>query len=204
MDILQAGLGIFLAYLVGSISPAYILVRLRKGVDIRSVGSGNVGTLNTYTQLGAPSAIGVLLADGGKGALGYFLPIWFGAPDWTAALGGLAAVAGHNWPVFLKFRGGKGAATIAGIGIAMAPFFALGGIGATVLLLVVTRHMVSSALIGILAYDIAVVAIWQGTTVVVLSLALTALVAITYLRRSFRPMLVAFRKRRWREVVFPR
>ena len=108
MLIAGAIIGVVLAYLVGSIPSAYILLRLVKGIDIRTVGSQNVGTLNAYSQLGPAGGIGVLAADAGKGALGFFLPAWLGAPEWVSGLGAAAALAGHNWPIYLKFRGWQG------------------------------------------------------------------------------------------------
>ena len=129
MLIAGAIIGVVLAYLVGSIPSAYILLRLVKGIDIRTVGSQNVGTLNAYSQLGPAGGIGVLAADAGKGALGFFLPAWLGAPEWVSGLGAAAALAGHNWPIYLKFRGGKGAATVLGIGLAMSPIYAAIAVG---------------------------------------------------------------------------
>ena len=98
------GLG---AYLLGSVPTAYILVRLAKGIDIRQVGTGNVGALNTFQQVGIWGGLMVLVVDAGKGALSSLAPSWAGAPEWTVFLTTPLVVAGHNWPVFLGFRGGK-------------------------------------------------------------------------------------------------
>jgi len=95
------------AYLLGSIPSAYILVYMVRGVDIRQVGTRNVGAMNAFDQVGPWGGLLVLLADGGKGVLAALLPGWVGAPDWVVFLTATLAVAGHNWPVFLNFRGGK-------------------------------------------------------------------------------------------------
>lgn len=203
MLIAGAIIGVALAYLLGSIPSAYILLRLVKGVDIRTVGSQNVGTLNAYSQLGPAGGIAVLAADAGKGALGFFLPAWLGAPEWVSGLGAAAALAGHNWPIYLKFRGGKGAATVLGIGLAMSPIYAALAVGGAALLLLATRHLVFSAFVGFIAFDI-VVTMTSSTFVVILAWAMTALVIFTYMSRSARPIVAALKERRWKGVLFPR
>ena len=204
MPIAGAIIGVVLAYLVGSIPSAYILLRLLKGIDIRTVGSQNVGALNTYSQLGPAGGISVLAADAGKGALGFFLPAWLGAPEWVSGLGAAAALAGHNWPIYLKFRGGKGAATVLGIGFAMSPIYAALAVGGAALLLLATRHLVFSAFAGFIAFDIVVTVTWSSTFVVILAWAMTALVIFTYMSRSARPIITALKERRWKGVLFPR
>ncbi len=204
MELAGSIIGVVLAYFVGSIPSAYLLLRWLKGVDIRTVGSRNVGALNTYSQLGPAGGLTVLGADAGKGALGFFLPAWLGGPEWVSGLGAAAALAGHNWPIYLKFRGGKGAATVLGIGLALSPVYAAIILGAASVLLLATRHLVFSAFAGFIAFDILVTATWQSTFTVVMSWALTALVVCTYLSRSAPPIIAALRERRWKRVLFPR
>lgn len=199
-----AMIGVVLAYLVGSIPSAYILIRLVKGIDIRTVGSRNVGALNTYSQLGPAGGIAVLAADAGKGALGFFLPAWLGAPEWVSGLGAAAALAGHNWPIYLKFRGGKGAATVLGIGLALSPIYAAIALGGAALLMLATRHLVFSAFAGFIAFDVAMIITWPNTFVVIMACAMTALVVCTYMSRSAQPIITALRERRWKGVLFPR
>ncbi len=112
---------IVIAYLLGSVPFAYIFGRFRKGVDIRDVGGGNVGALNTYRQIGPVWGLSVLAADILKGVLAVFVARWLGIPLEWVFVAGFAAVVGHNWPVFLKFRGGKGAATVLGVLVALTP-----------------------------------------------------------------------------------
>lgn len=116
-------------YLLGSISGALLLGRLR-GVDIRTMGSGNAGGTNALRTVGWRFALGVVLVDVGKGAAAAgLLPL--AAPlvatdpfDFTAlaAGGGVMAVIGHVWPVFFRFRGGKGAGTAVGAIAVVAPW----------------------------------------------------------------------------------
>jgi acyl phosphate:glycerol-3-phosphate acyltransferase len=102
------------AYLLGSISFSYLIVRLVVGVDIRTVGSGNPGATNVMRVAGRGPGVLAFLFDAGKGAAGIALAraLDLGVP--ASALVGVAAVVGHMWPVFFGFRGGKGVATAAG------------------------------------------------------------------------------------------
>ena len=114
-------LAIIIGYLLGSIPFAYIAGRLIKGVDIRQAGGGNVGALNTMREVGAAAGFSVLLADMAKGAVAVLIAQWLGLSLIFVFIVGFAAVVGHNWPVFLKFKGGMGAATTMGVLLALAP-----------------------------------------------------------------------------------
>lgn len=103
-----------LAYLLGSISPAYLLAKYKFGFDIRSKGSGNPGTTNAFRTMGKKAALLTLVLDVSKGIFGAFLGSKFVGEDFGAYTG-LMAVLGHNFPVFLNFKGGKGVATSIGI-----------------------------------------------------------------------------------------
>ncbi len=105
-----------LGYLLGSISFSFIIGKLLKKVDIRQHGSGNAGATNTLRVLGKGPAIIVLLLDTLKGIIAIILALWIvGNSGWGTALAGLAAIIGHNWPIFFGFRGGKGVATTIGV-----------------------------------------------------------------------------------------
>jgi glycerol-3-phosphate acyltransferase PlsY len=114
-------LALVLGYLLGSIPFAYLAARLVKKVDIRKVGGGNVGTLNTMREIGPLPGVLVLLADMGKGALAVLIAQWLGLHLYWAFAAGFLAVVGHNWPVWLKFRGGQGLATTMGVLLAFSP-----------------------------------------------------------------------------------
>ena len=107
---------LLIAYLLGSVSGSLLLGKFR-GVDIRTVGSGNAGGTNALRTQGLKFALGTVLIDVGKGALAAWLAWRFlppaASPAWLYACV-LAAAAGHVWPVFHGFRGGKGAATLVG------------------------------------------------------------------------------------------
>ena len=114
-------LAVIIGYLLGSIPFAYIAARLIKGVDIRRVGGGNVGALNTMREIGTVAGLAVLLADMGKGVLTVLIAQWLGVSLIFVFIVGLTAVVGHSWPVFLKFKGGMGGATTMGVLLALAP-----------------------------------------------------------------------------------
>jgi glycerol-3-phosphate acyltransferase PlsY len=122
-------LGGLAAYLLGAVPFGFLIARSR-GVDIRQVGSGNIGATNVFRSVSKPLGILTFALDVGKGLAGCTVIPWlaawaFGATGtgdlpFRAACGALAVV-GHNWPVFLGFRGGKGVATSAGLLLGLAP-----------------------------------------------------------------------------------
>ena len=114
---------IALAYLIGSI-PFGLLLTAMTGTDIRTVGSGNIGATNVLRTGNKWLAVATLLLDAGKGALAVWLTGYL-AGDLFAVVGGVAAFVGHIYPAWLKFRGGKGVATLLGVTLAVLPAAAL-------------------------------------------------------------------------------
>jgi len=121
-------IAIIVGYIFGSFPSAYLAGRLSKRIDIREVGSKNMGAVNVYYEVGRVEAVLVTLADLGKGIGAILLVRWLsGNPlispfDLLTGLTAAAAILGHIFPVFLKFRGGKGAATAIGILIFLMPW----------------------------------------------------------------------------------
>ena len=159
------------AYLLGSI-PFGFLVAKAKGIDIRSVGSGNIGATNAMRVLGKPAGIFVLLMDAAKGfvATVYMTPLVHGwiAPDVAEkSLGlnlfvfaGVCAVLGHNYTCWLKFKGGKGIATTAGVYLALAPWAVLVALVVFILAVLLTKY----ASVGSIAAAIALpITVWVMT-----------------------------------------
>jgi len=106
---------ILLGYFLGAIPTAYIAGRLLKGMDIRQVGNGNVGAANAFRQLGAKTGIAVFFVDVGKGILAILLAQAAGLPQVAIFFTGAVTVAGHNWSVFIGFKGGRGESTAIGV-----------------------------------------------------------------------------------------
>jgi glycerol-3-phosphate acyltransferase PlsY len=191
-----------LAYLLGSFPSGYLLVRLVKGVDIRQAGTGNVGTLNTYYQAGKWGALLVLLADAGKGAAAVLLPGWIGAPQWWVYLTALLVVAGHNWPVFLGFRGGKGAATVLGATVALAPVLSVLALLPALAAGLVMRNVIIGALVALAGLNLLTIATGQSRGLILLVLGLTVLNAGTYTAARWGQVRSAVRRRDWRGMFY--
>lgn len=106
---------VVVSYLLGSISFSILFARWLRKIDIRDHGSGNAGATNTLRVLGKGPAIAVFLLDIAKGIVAVLLGRLLGdGSDWVPVACGLAAIAGHNWPIFFRFKGGKGIATTIG------------------------------------------------------------------------------------------
>lgn len=144
MDVLL----ILLSYFIGTISFAYLLVKWKTKKDIRELGSGNAGTTNVLRVLGKKYAGLVLLGDVLKGVAPILLAKVFATGEWTVILCGLAVIAGHNWPVTMGFRGGKGIATSIGVFLTFDPQVALICIGIGVLLIALTRYVSLGSITG--------------------------------------------------------
>ena len=112
-------LWIIIGYLLGSIPFGMLLTRAR-GIDIRTVGSGNIGTTNVLRTGNKGLAAATLLLDGGKGAVAVLLGQHFGGVE-AGMLAGVAAFLGHCYPIWLGFKGGKGVATLLGVALAAVP-----------------------------------------------------------------------------------
>jgi glycerol-3-phosphate acyltransferase PlsY len=114
-------LSIVIGYLLGSIPTAYIVSRIRTGIDIRNIGSRNMGGANVMREIGAREGVLVGLIDIAKGAGAVLVAQALDIPELWVFGAGFAALVGHNFPVFAHFRGGRGSATIIGIFLVLAP-----------------------------------------------------------------------------------
>jgi acyl phosphate:glycerol-3-phosphate acyltransferase len=132
---------IVIAYLLGSIPFAYIIGKL-SGLDVRNVGDRNVGTFNIFRHAGLIAGIATLTADVGKGALAIVIAKILSEHELVVFGAGVAAVIGHNWPVFLHFRGGRGLAVVIGALLALLPVEMLIAAAIGIAVLVATRNSV--------------------------------------------------------------
>jgi len=142
-------LAIVIAYLLGSIPSAYIAGRLVKGADIQQMGGGNVGAVNTMREIGTVAGFSVLLADIAKGAIAVLIAQWLGLTLIWVFVAGLAAVAGHSWSVWLKFRGGQGLATTLGVLLALVPIEFAISFAIIVIAVLLTSNMRLAAGVGL-------------------------------------------------------
>ena len=176
---------ILLSYLLGSIPTGYLVAKA-KGVDIRSVGSGNIGATNVFRILGKGAGIFVLTADALKGALAVLVvaPVIWGEPpchchdhELVQAQGfaGISAILGHNYTCWLKFKGGKGIATTAGVFAALAPG-ALGiALSAWLVVFAASRYVSLASIVAAVALPLAVWLMGNGALLIGVSTALGAL-----------------------------
>lgn len=152
----QISFAIVVSYLLGSIPFSYVIARLVKKIDIREKGSGNAGPLAVWREVNPFFGIIALAGEMGKGALSIYIALWLGLDTAWVCAAGFAAVIGHNWPVFLKFRGGKGASVIMGVLLAFMPVQTLIGIGIAVLIIIPTSNVrlgiIGLALIPLIAW----------------------------------------------------
>lgn len=148
-------LSMIFGYLLGAISSSYIAGKVATGVDIREHGSGNAGATNTLRVLGLKLALIVLIADILKGVLAIaFAHLVTSDSDWAMALAGLAAIVGHNWPVYFGFRGGKGVATTIGVLITLSFLPAIYAGLVAIALLLITRYVSLAALVFVILVPI--------------------------------------------------
>jgi acyl phosphate:glycerol-3-phosphate acyltransferase len=165
-------LAMVIGYLLGSIPFAYIVARLVKGVDIRKVGGGNMGTVNTMREIGTLPGLGVFFADMAKGALAVLIAQWLGLHLYWVFAVGLAAVVGHNWPVWLKFRGGQGLATTMGVLAVFSPIpFAI-CFGVLLVVVIFTSNVRLGAVVGFVFLPPLVWAFGGELSVILYSIAL--------------------------------
>ncbi|HBX24316.1 MAG TPA: acyl-phosphate glycerol 3-phosphate acyltransferase [Desulfotomaculum sp.] len=132
-------LAVVISYLIGSIPFGYLLARL-KGIDIMEHGSGNIGATNVWRNMGPVPGLAVLLLDMGKGAAAVLIGKSLGGIE-TELLAAIAAICGHSWSVFLRFKGGKMIATGGGVVLAMSPILVLVGFVVWITTVAVTRYV---------------------------------------------------------------
>ena len=169
---------VLLAYLLGSISFAVVIVRARTGRDIRSEGSGNAGATNVLRAHGKGLALLVALADVAKGAVAVLLVRLVTAdPRWVAAAG-FAAVLGHVFPVFRGFRGGKGVATAVGAFFVLAPLALLCCLAVFVGVVALTRYVSLGSVIALVLLPPLAGLVFGAPRPIVTAAALTAVIVV--------------------------
>jgi glycerol-3-phosphate acyltransferase PlsY len=142
-------LSIIIGYLIGSIPTAYIVARKRKGIDIRDIGSRNMGAANVMREIGLHEGIFVALIDIAKGAAAILIAQALSISELWVLGAGFAALVGHNFPVFAGFRGGKGSATVIGIFLVLTPLAMLVTFVIVAIPFFATRKFSAAILIGI-------------------------------------------------------
>lgn len=158
------------AYLIGSISFGYVAVRLAKGVDIRRFGSGSTGTTNVLRTAGMWAAAFTVLGDFLKGVLVAVVAWQLNLPQYAVVLAGLAVVAGHNWPIFLRFKGGRGVTTGFGVSLGLTWQISLALFVVWVLIVLLTRYVSLGSIIVSLAYPVVIILLHYDWPIVLFAL----------------------------------
>jgi len=177
------------AYLLGSIPTSVWVGKIFYGIDIREHGSGNAGATNTIRILGWKAGLPVIIVDVLKGFAAVTLIRFVQSPppgtdqfvNYQLMFGG-AAVIGHIFPVFARFRGGKGVATLFGMVLAISPFSTLVCAGVFLITLFLTKYVSLSSILAGFTFPVAVIVIFHTsvTSLVVFSIAVSVLLVITH------------------------
>ncbi len=181
----MAWFAIPLGYLLGCIPTAYAAGHLLGRGDIRLLGDGNPGARNTFRQLGARVGLAVFCIDAGKGALAVLAAQALHAPPLVVFATGVAVVAGHNWPVFLGFRGGEGTAATIGVFTVLMPKAVLLLAAPTVLTLVLTRS--TDIACAVLFIPLAPLCLWchYSVATAIYGMVLPCIISSTHFLRLF-------------------
>ncbi|MFI5388393.1 MAG: glycerol-3-phosphate 1-O-acyltransferase PlsY [Candidatus Eremiobacterales bacterium] len=164
-------------YLLGSVPFGIIIGKTLYGIDPRTVGSGNIGTANSMRAFGRTGAVLVLLGDALKGAIPTYVALRFFDDPWITAGVGLATVIGHNWSVFLRFKGGKGVATTLGVVIVLSLLAAVAFGAVWLATAAITRYSSLASMLGSAAVPLIMYArgdplpyVWYGVIALALVL----------------------------------
>ena len=179
-----------LAYLLGSMPFGYLIVRWQKGIDVRTTGSGSIGATNVMRNLGIIGFIATFLLDVSKGIVAVLLAsrITSGEPRWIAA-SAVAAILGHCFPVWLKFRGGKGVATGVGVFIALAPIQVALVLVIFAIVVAIWRYISLGSIIATAAFPVLVHFLKHAPLPIVLGAAGSAVVIIAQHHANIRRLL---------------
>jgi glycerol-3-phosphate acyltransferase PlsY len=182
-EVVSSIIAIVCAYLLGSMPFAYIITRRIKGEDIREVGTRNMGAMNTIYRVGFGWGLLVLLLDMAKGALAILVARWLDTPENIQLAAAGVSVIGHMFPVFLKFRGGKGGATAVGIMALLMPKAIPLAIGIFVLVLLLTRYPTFSYALALLCAPFVAWLGYESGKWVLFSVILLLMVLLRYMPR---------------------
>jgi glycerol-3-phosphate acyltransferase PlsY len=164
-EVLLAILAVGVAYLLGSIPSAYLIGRWLKGLDLREAGDGRLGAALTRRRVGLFGSIIVAAMDFGKGLAAVMLAKALGLPIWVVIFTGIVAVVGHNWSLFLQFKGGKGAMTTYGVlfSLMLWPFLAAMAVAGIALLITNNKTGIST---GVMFCFLALLNLFTGSAMV--------------------------------------
>jgi glycerol-3-phosphate acyltransferase PlsY len=214
---------IVVAYLIGAIPFSWLFVRVLKGIDLRTVGSGNLGSTNATRVLGVPLGLTIQVLDIFKGWVPVFLAGFLEQPsfyhqapesrigilesgppisfEYAAMMVGLAAILGHMFPVYMKFRGGKGVNTSLGVFLALAPKAMLAALGVGLVILALTRYVSLCSIAGAISFPFAVWLLYPSHPALLVVAVTVGLLIVVMHRSNVRRLLAGTEPRLGRKIA---
>ena len=180
----MAWLIVVLGYFLGCIPTGYIVGRVLRGVDIRQIGDGNTGAANVFHQIGPKAGVVVGIVDATKGALSVLIAQAAGVSEVVVMLSGAAAVVGHNWPIFLHFRGGRGESTAIGVlSTLLTQPMAIVAVP-TIATLVIKKNVILASAVLFVPLSLLAWLFGWGPPLIIYSIGLPCLVGFTHFLRT--------------------
>jgi len=214
---------IVVAYLIGAIPFSWLFVRVLKGIDLRTVGSGNLGSTNATRVLGVPLGLTIQVLDIFKGWVPVFLAGFLEQPsfyhqapesrigilesgppisfEYAAMVVGFAAIFGHMFPVYMKFRGGKGVNTSLGVFLALAPKAMLAALGVGLVILALTRYVSLCSIAGAISFPFAVWLLYPSHPALLVVAVTVGLLIVVMHRSNVRRLLAGTEPRLGRKIA---
>lgn len=176
---------LIVAYLLGSVPFGFLLVRTVRGLDVRKQGSGNIGATNVLRTGSKALAILTLLLDMGKGAAAVLIASALsGGQQDVMVLAALLAIVGHVFPVWLRFRGGKGVATAFGAFLALSIWMALASFGVFVIVVLLTRYVSLASILGAIAFPVLTFVVRPGAETLLYKIVVCCCAALIVVRHQ--------------------
>lgn len=172
---------LIISYLIGSIPTAYLVGRICAKVDIRTVGSGNVGASNVYRVVGKSAGISVLIIDILKGLLPVYAVGLLEFDTIHKIIAGLGAISGHTWTIFLKFKGGKGVATGLGVFLGLTPIPVLIVLVIFILVVALSKYIALGSIIGALLLPLLLLLFEKENIIKIFGMAVSLLIVIRHI-----------------------
>ncbi|MDO9535777.1 MAG: glycerol-3-phosphate 1-O-acyltransferase PlsY [Bacillota bacterium] len=190
---------ILVSYLLGSISFGYLVAKRIKGVDIRKLGSGNTGATNISRVIGTKYAVLVLILDALKGLAAILLSSYLSGAMLVILLCGLAVIAGHNWPVFFAFKGGRGGATTLGVFMGLAPAATTVVFTIFILVIIITRYVSLGTIIAAISIPVSMFILHYPTGYIIFGLAVCLILIWKHIPNIKR--LIKGKESKWGEKI---
>lgn len=180
-------IGVIIAYFVGNFATSYLISKWIGKIDIRKHGSGNAGATNVLRVLGLKAALFTFLGDALKGMAVVLLAKYFGDIQLALACG-IAVILGHNFPILLKFKGGKGVATSMGVFFMIAPLAAFISISLGIIVLIISKYVSLASIVGMVLLPFVLLFLSRPTQIVIFGL-MVSLLAIFQHRENIKRLI---------------